>query len=195
MFTRNRRLRCGALLLSLAVALCALSTALASAHFEHSIPRRSEVVPVSPASVQLFTDAELAAGDENVIQVQSANSLRVDINDTQIDPQNPRRASVSLQKNLSAGRYLVSYVTVSAVDGEKDRGQFSFYVTGQPTSQDRKADNTLRLTSEASPPTARSTSNNAALLGLSAVAAAVILAGGLGTFLLLRPSHRDRLGP
>jgi hypothetical protein len=51
--------------------------------------------------------------------------------------------SVSLQPNLSAGRYVVNWTNTSEDDGDELSGAFAFYLNTQPTTQQIAADAAL----------------------------------------------------
>src|SRR5579864_8501234 len=95
----------------------------------------------------------------NVITVTGPDGSQVDDGNTVIDDSNRLHFSVGLKPNLPAGRYLVSFKTLSDQDGEMDHGSYAFYVGVQPTAAQLAQDKTLTLTSQAADVTPKSSSH------------------------------------
>lgn len=169
-------------LVLLLASLAVPAAALAHAHYDHSTPAIGAVLQTAPARVDIYTDQELAkAGTANSIAVTNAAGQRVDSGPTAVDDADRTHMAVSLQPNLPAGRYIVSFTTLSDVDNDNDRGRFAFYIGRGPTAQERTLDAQLNGTA----PAASSSSSHAGLfIAITAAVAVVVI--GAGTFVALR---------
>src|SRR5581483_3713163 len=171
-----------ALMLLLAV-LGGPAAALAHAHYDHSTPAIGEVVQTAPARVEIFTDQEMAkSGNANSIAVTNADGQRVGSGVTTVDDADRRHFWVALQPGLPPGRYVVSFTTLSDVDGDSDHGRFAFYIGRGPTAQEQKLDAQL---SGATPATDSSSSHTGLIVAIAVAVAAVLAIGG-GTTVALR---------
>jgi methionine-rich copper-binding protein CopC len=156
----------------LAALLCC-ATAFAHAHYDHSTPAIGEVLPTPPARVDIYTDSDMAKiAGKNVIEVTNSAGQRVDDGNTILDDADRRHLYVQLQPSLPPGRYVVSFQTLSDVDGELDHGRFSFYVGRGPTAQEKKLDTQLTQTEQA----AKSGSNKQQTALITVAGAIVVLA-------------------
>jgi methionine-rich copper-binding protein CopC len=119
-------------------------TASAHAHPGSSTPARGEVVQTSPASVQITFVEEIQkrAGTYN-LGVAADGGASVTAGSPTIDPADASKLSVALEPNLAAGRYVVTWSNVSAVDGDAADGAFSFYVKTEPSADDLMKDANL----------------------------------------------------
>ena len=157
------------------------SAALAHAHYDHSSPAIGQVLAAPPARVDIYTDSEMRKlAGANVIMVTNSNGQRVDDGNTIVDDANRQHFSVSLEPNLPPGRYVVSFQTLSDVDGDTDGGHFAFYVGNGPTAADKALD--AHLSGAPLPGSSAGSSSSTGpfvLIGVAAVAALALLAGGL----------------
>ncbi len=88
----------------------------------HSRPVRFDPAPGSvlnsaPTAVTGWFNSDLRREDDSFIRVLDAEGNRVDVGDTELDPER-RRMSVALASGLSEGRYLVHWSTHDDGDGE-----------------------------------------------------------------------------
>ena len=157
------------------------SAALAHAHYDHSTPAIGQVLATPPARVDIYTDSDMRKIEgKNWIQVTGSNGNRVDDGNTILDDANRQHFSVGLQPNLPPGRYVVSFQTLSDVDGDTDGGHFAFYVGNGPTAADKALD--AHLSGAPLPGSSAGSSSSTGpfvLIGVAAVAALALLAGGL----------------
>jgi methionine-rich copper-binding protein CopC len=176
-------------------ALAIVVVAWAHAAYDHSTPGQGEVVPASPARVDIFTvqDMQKVQGAEEITVERNDNAnsggQRVDAGDTTVDDANRKHFSVGLQPNLPAGRYVVSFKNVSDADGEADHGQFSFYVGTGSTSQQKNLDAALKTTSQTDEK--KSSSHTGLIVGI-AIGVAVVLAA-IAVLAWLRMRSRPRI--
>jgi copper transport protein len=127
MHTTVFRLAAG-LSLATTLLLGAPRDAAAHARYERSDPAAESVVPTAPAQLQAwFTQGVRNQGSS--LQVTDAAGNRVDNNDGQVDLNDPdrKRMWITLQA-LPDGVYTVSWVTISADDGDQAEGTFRFGV-------------------------------------------------------------------
>lgn len=118
-----------------------VATASAHAHPASTAPAKGEVVQTSPASVQItFVEEIQKRAGTYTLGVTADGGASVTAGSPTIDPADASKLSVALQPNLAAGRYVVTWSNVSAVDGDAADGAFSFYVRTQPTADDLMKD-------------------------------------------------------
>lgn len=181
---------------ALGVVLLLGTFVVASAHarYDHSTPGPGQVLPASPARVDIYTAQDMRkVANANVIAVTNAAGMPVDSGPTVVDDSNRRHFSVPLQPNLPPGRYLVSFKTLSDQDGEMNHGSFAFYVGTQPTAAQKASDTKLTLTADTVTPAQSSgSSSHTGLYLLAAVGVAIVLVGGVfvWSFLRTRPKAR-----
>jgi copper resistance protein C len=171
----------------LAFTTLAPGIALAHAHYDHSTPAIGQVMATAPARVDIYTDSEMRKlAGKNWIQVTGPGGNRVDEENTVVDDANRQHFSVGLQPNLPPGRYVVSFQTLSDVDGDTDGGHFAFYVGNGPTEAQKALDAQL----SGAPPVAGSTSAgpNTIAIVVGGVAAVLILLAAGGFALRRRKS-------
>ena len=171
-----------ALVLGVALLAAGVTAVAAHARYDHSTPMPEQVLPASPARIDIYTvqDMRKIAG-ANEITVTGPSGTNVDAGATAVDDANRRHFSVALQPNLPAGRYLVSFKTLSDQDGEMDNGSFAFYVGTGPTAAQKTADAALTLTAKSDTPTSSgSTSHTGLYLVIAAVAALAIVVAVFG---------------
>ena len=112
------------------------ATVEAHANYVESDPAVNSVVEESPERVTVrFTEPLEPALSE--IQVFDTQGIRVDRQDSVVDPSDPLLMSVSVEP-LADGTYTVAWKNVSTVDGHRVRGAFVFSV-GEPISGDAAA--------------------------------------------------------
>jgi copper resistance protein C len=193
--TRQNRTRRGGSIKMAAVALLIAAVAFsfgttgrafAHAHYDHSTPSIGQVLSVAPPRIDIYTDSEMRkVAGANDIAVTAADGSRVDDGNTILDDANRQHFSVGLQPNLPNGRYVVSFKTLSDVDGDTDSGKFPFYVGAGPTDAQKQLDATLN-----GPAVAIATSQpNAASAPIAAITAAavlVVLVAAVGVLLIAR---------
>jgi methionine-rich copper-binding protein CopC len=170
------------------------TVAFAHAHYDHSTPAIGQVLATAPARIEIYTDSEMrkTAGG-NVIMVTAADGSRVDDGDTVVDDANRQHFSVGLQPNLSNGRYVVSFKTLSDVDGDTDSGHFAFYVGAGPTAEQKQQDAALSGAPIPTPAPSAAQSGDApakppVIAILAVIAALLVICGG---WLLLRRPVRS----
>jgi methionine-rich copper-binding protein CopC len=185
-------------LLGLVALLAGAATAQAHAHYAHSEPSISQVLQAAPARVDIYTDSDMRKlAGANVITVTGSDGSRVDDGNTIVDDANRQHFSVGLQPNLPNGRYVVSFQTLSDVDGDTDHGKFAFYVGAGPTAAQQQLDAQLNgpipsnlLPSASSAPSGSSGPQIPLAVPLTgAVALALVLATGAGV--VLRRRHAN----
>jgi methionine-rich copper-binding protein CopC len=179
-------------LVALVAALLPSGLALAHAHYDHSTPSIGQVLATAPQRVDIYTDSEMrrVAGG-NVITVADASGNSVDDGNTVLDDNNRQHFSVGLQPNVPPGRYVVSFKTLSDVDGDADSGKFAFYVGAGPTDAQKQLDATLNgqpISLSDSRPSARS-STSVALFGAAGALVALL---GAAAALIVAHSRRSR---
>jgi methionine-rich copper-binding protein CopC len=165
------------------------AAALAHAHYDHSTPAIGEVVPSAPERVDIYTNQEMAkTGNANSIAVTNAAGQRVDSGATIVDDADRRHFWVALQPDLPPGRYVVSFTTLSDVDGDSDHGRFAFYIGRGPTAQEQKLDAQLSGSAPATGSTSSHTGHtgHTGLIIAIAAAAVAVLAAGAGAAVALR---------
>jgi methionine-rich copper-binding protein CopC len=170
----------------------AAGVALAHAHYDHSTPSIGQVLAASPQRVDIYTDSEMrkTAGG-NDIAVTTAEGSRVDDGNTVVDDANRQRFSVGLRPNLADGRYVVSFKTLSDVDGDTDSGKFSFYIGTGPTDAQKQLDATLNG-QPASVPPAQQSSGSSPHLGFAAAGGTLIVfVLALAVLLIIRSRRRS----
>jgi methionine-rich copper-binding protein CopC len=146
------------------------------------MPNPGQVLATSLPAIDIYTaqDMRKTAG-ANVITVTDAAQNRVDTGNTVVDDANRMHFSVGLQPNLSPGRYLVAFKTLSDQDGEADSGQFAFYVGAPPTSDQQAADSKLALTTDTGDTAAESAPSHTGLtigIALAIALAVLVIIGG-----------------
>src|SRR5205823_1598935 len=97
---------------------------------DHSDPADGATVATAPGVVKVwFSEGVRAVSDSN-LKVVDSSGQQVDNKDSKVDTSDPDRKlmTVSLKPNLPAGTYTVQWATVSADDGDKDDGEFSFTI-------------------------------------------------------------------
>jgi methionine-rich copper-binding protein CopC len=175
-------------------ALAVVAIAWAHAAYDHSTPGQGEVVPASPARVDIYTvqDMTKVQGDEEITVERNDNAnsggQRVDTGDTTVDDANRKHFSVGLQPNLPAGRYVVSFKNVSDQDGEADHGQFAFYVGNGPSSQQKNLDAALKTTSQTEEK--KSSSHTGLIVGIAIGVGLVVIAIAVLGWLRMRSRPR-----
>ncbi|MEX2158647.1 MAG: copper resistance protein CopC [Dehalococcoidia bacterium] len=116
----------------------------AHSDYDTSTPGKSESVPQSPATLDMYTTQDMfkeEGADE--LQVLDGAGNRVDDGTTVVDDDNRRHMSVGLQPDLPPGRYTVHWKTFSDEDGERYYGAFAFYVGITPTAEQLQEDQDL----------------------------------------------------
>lgn len=118
-----------ALAMALAFAATLAPAVAAHARLARSEPAADAVVAAAPAMVKLWFTEELRT-QGTTAEVVDAQGRRVDRGDAQVDLNDPDRKLVvlSLQPNLPHGTYTVRWTSVSAEDGDTERGEFQFHV-------------------------------------------------------------------
>jgi methionine-rich copper-binding protein CopC len=177
--------RASAVLGALLGVLVLTSVAFAHAAYERSTPTPGQVLTTPPTRVEIFTkqDMRRQAG-ANVLTVADERGTRVDTNDVAIEDANRRHMTVGLRPGLPAGRYVVSFQTLSDEDGETDKGSFAFYVGSQPTDAQKAQDAQLQLTTASADGDAGSSS--LPLIIAAIVVVVLIAAIGIGGWLVFR---------
>lgn len=188
----------GGLLLALTALLLAATAAFAHARYDHSTPAQGQVLPTSPASVDIYTEQDMQkeAGAYGITVFRNDSGTpgaEVDTGTTVMDDANRRHFSVALQPNLPPGRYLVSFHNVSDEDGDADHGQFAFYIGSPPTPAQQALDSKLQITAAVAPTPTPSTSASSS--SSSHTAEYVISAIAIVIVLLIAASYLRLRGP
>jgi copper transport protein len=130
---RNRTTPARARVFAVAIAICAVAAllgapdALAHAVLLRATPSGSQTLAQAPDRVQLLFSEPVDPAFSNV-QVLDAAGARVDLADSQVDPNNDRLLTVSLKPGLGNGIYTVDWRTLSAVDVHPDEGQYHLFI-------------------------------------------------------------------
>lgn len=133
-FRERSRAIAGATGLVVLISLLAALPALAHARYERSQPGDGAVVGVPPARVDIWFSQELFRREgENWIHVEDADGARVEVGQAEVDDDDRTHLSVALQRDLLPGSYRVSWRSLSAEDGDSDKGEFNF--TYDPQAQ------------------------------------------------------------
>jgi copper resistance protein C len=186
----------GAAALAAALTGALASAAFAHAHYARSQPSPGQVLSASPLKIDIYTDSEMrkAAGG-NFITVTGPQGNRVDDGNPALDDADRQHLSVGLTPDLPNGRYLVSFQTLSDVDGDLDHGQFAFYIGAGPTPDQQRLDSTLTLTDTPPPEASTPLKSGVALASrpliiAGVIALLVVLIALVAAVLLLRgPRH------
>lgn len=123
----------------LAVAMAAfLDSAAVFAHadYERSEPDRNEVLPAPPDQVDVwFTQDVRKREGFYFLRVFDEQGAQVSEGDGSIDDDDRAHIITELPTILTAGRYVVEWMTTSDLDGDDDEGAFCFYVAAEPTAE------------------------------------------------------------
>jgi copper resistance protein C len=186
----------GTALAATLIAAAALTQSVwAHAHYARSQPSPGQVLGSAPDKIEIFTDSDMRkAPGGDIITVTGPDGARVDDGNTIVDDSNRQHFSVGLKPGLGNGRYLVSFQTLSDVDGDIDHGQFAFYVGPGPAPDQQRLDSALTLTDTPPPDTGTPVKPSGASRGIIIGAAVgamvlVLLAGGATLLVLRRPSQ------
>jgi copper transport protein len=108
--------------------LALVGTAAAHAELVSSNPAADARLAAAPAQVTLVFSEELAP-DGNLVTVTDARGAQVDLKDTALDLNDPKRVTltVSLKAGLGDGSYNVAWQNQSS-DGHSEEGNFNFSV-------------------------------------------------------------------
>jgi copper resistance protein C len=101
----------------------------AHAYLVKSVPAAQGVVGHPPARAELWFNERLEPAYSRVF-VLDGNGRQVDLGNTQVDPDDPKKLSVGLRE-LAPGSYTVKFRVLS-IDGHIVENQFSFTVRGNP---------------------------------------------------------------
>lgn len=174
-----------AFFVTLLAAFSAVQLAFAHAHYDHSQPGIGQVLTAAPARADIYTDSEMrkTAGG-NVITVVGPDGSRTDDGNTVVDDADRKHFSVGLNLNLPPGRYVVSFQTLSDVDGGTDHGRFAFYVGSGPTAEQQALDASLNGAAPVEGGASASGSGAGAgrivaIVGAAFILLALVVAGGL----------------
>ncbi len=107
------------------LAIAPVEPALAHAFPDHSMPAVGATISQSPADIRIWFTQKLEPAF-STIEVLDPSGARVDLDDAQVDAQDPSLLRVSV-KPLAAGNYKVIWHVVS-VDTHITDGNFSFTV-------------------------------------------------------------------
>ncbi len=105
------------------------SDVTAHANYERSQPAADAVVRSAPAQVDVwFTQEMFRRAGENALGVVGPSGERVSDGDAVLDDRDRTHLSVALIVGLGPGEYVVSWRTLSAVDGDTAEAEFRFTV-------------------------------------------------------------------
>lgn len=118
-------------LCALGLSLSTLALAQAHAGFQRGDPWPNARLERAPAQVQIrFSDTLNPSVSR--LSVLNGKDQRVDNNDSQVDPADPRLIRVSLPGSLPVDRYTVAWSVLSAEDGHANRGRYQFATGDAP---------------------------------------------------------------
>lgn len=127
-------------------ALALVSTAWGHAHVDTSSPSKGQILQSPPTQVVLtFVEEIQKTAGSYGLDVTKDGGGSVTSGSPVIDPANAAKLSVALKPNLTAGRYVVNWHNVSAMDGDAAEGAFSFYVGTAPSPADQQKDKDLEM--------------------------------------------------
>ncbi|HJN92531.1 MAG TPA: copper resistance protein CopC [Dehalococcoidia bacterium] len=116
----------------------------AHAAYRESLPAFSAELAESPTRLELSFSQQLFRQEgANLITLAGEDGGMIELSAAQIDNADRRRLAVDVLEDLEPGRYLMSWVNLSADDGDDDDGTSSFYVGRSPTQAERDLDRTL----------------------------------------------------
>jgi methionine-rich copper-binding protein CopC len=145
-----------ALLAAALLGVGAPAVALAHADYRSSTPADGSVVPAPPARVTAAFSEDVRPAGSSLV-VYGPDGARADAGDGRVDTSTASRTTmvVTLRSGLGTGTYTVDWVTVSADDGDRAAGRFSFSigapsaVTGLPRTGGAPADGPAPLAAAA----------------------------------------------
>jgi methionine-rich copper-binding protein CopC len=105
------------------------------ARFIESDPMPDAVVTAPPARVTIVF-GEILEFQGNSIRVWAEDGAQLDLGDVTLLDGNHKAMWVSLQPDLPAGTYRVSWSNVSAEDGHDSSGEFSFVLAPAGVGED-----------------------------------------------------------
>jgi copper transport protein len=110
------------------------AVALAHADYRGSTPASGSVVPAAPARVTVTFSEDVRPAGSSLI-VYAPDGARADAGDGRVDTATADRDTmlVTLRSGVGSGTYTVDWVTVSADDGDRAAGRFSFSI-GAPSA-------------------------------------------------------------
>ncbi len=130
----NRQIRYGArrhgaaVLLALTLAIsAAMGQASAHASLVSASIKPGAVLTKAPLTLAaLFAEAVTPKGSFLRVFEAAGDGAEVDLENSAVSFKNAKQITVSLPKKMPKGRYLVMWYTISADDGHKAGGSFSF---------------------------------------------------------------------
>ena len=126
------------LTLVLSTAACWLTQPHASAHaaYESSTPEFAEVLSGPPTEISIRFTQELfrREGANGITLTRLEHGNKVRLGEVKIANDDRHVMTVSINEDLEAGRFLVSWTNLSAEDGDTDSGSFPFYVRRSPSA-------------------------------------------------------------
>jgi copper transport protein len=110
------------------------AVALAHADYRSSTPASGSVVPAAPARVTVTFSEDVRPAGSSLV-VYAPDGSRADAGDGRVDTTTADRDTmlVTLRPGAGGGTYTVDWVTVSADDGDRATGRFSFSI-GAPSA-------------------------------------------------------------
>jgi methionine-rich copper-binding protein CopC len=102
------------------------ANAFGHAELKTSVPQKNAVLKTAPTEVSIEFTEELNAQLSRIV-VNDAKGQQVDKGDGHIDAGDAKHLTVDLSP-LGAGAYQVVWTSVSADDGHKESGKFTFTV-------------------------------------------------------------------
>ena len=132
--------------LALLLIAVTLGAPAASAHavLLRATPSGRQTLPQAPNEVQLLFSEPLDPEFSRVQVLDSANA-RVDLDNSQVDPNNDRLLTVSLRPGLANGIYTVAWRNLSSVDVHPDEGEYHLFV-GVPVVSEATVETGLQTT-------------------------------------------------
>ena len=132
-------------LAALCAALALTAPAAAHAAYASSAPAFAAVLDSAPDQIELrFTQQLFRREGANVLRLErSDDGAAIALGEVVIDNADRARMRTELPGPLAPGRYLVSWVNLSADDGDTDQGSYPFYVARPPTAEEEAADRAL----------------------------------------------------
>jgi methionine-rich copper-binding protein CopC len=119
----------GVAAIAIATASLAPSRVTAHAAYDRSQPAADAVVRTAPAQVDVwFTQEMFRREGENTLSVIGPNGQPVNVGSVTLDSEDRTHLFIALNAGLGPGEYVVSWATLSAVDGDTAEGEFRFTV-------------------------------------------------------------------
>ena len=156
-----------------------------------------QAVPVMPSTIEVWFSEEVES-EGTTLEVLAADGSRVDLDNAELDLQDPKRAhvTVGVHSGLDNGVYIVQWTSVSAIDGDKISGSYRFTV--DPGASPRALPQVVAQQAPVQPPaidvdaTSGNTGRSLFQYGIGVVAAVLATVALLALWFFRRPAHGRR---